>query len=106
MQVPDGTEVGLYTVVEKIVAEGGMSQVYRVRHRILGSTHALKVLLPHYAVDRESRERFLNEGKIQARYRHLGAQGSNQFGHCIRVFDWSYIPPSAGDADGSGGDFL
>ena len=70
MQVPDGTEVGLYTVVEKIVAEGGMSQVYRVRHRILGSTHALKVLLPHYAVDRESRERFLNEGKIQARYRH------------------------------------
>ena len=32
-------------VVERLLGEGGLAQVYQVRHRDLGSQHALKILL-------------------------------------------------------------
>jgi serine/threonine protein kinase len=55
-----------YTV-EAAVGEGGMATVYRVRHRKLGSTHALKVLnLPAVSI----RERLMAEGRVQATLRH------------------------------------
>lgn len=56
--------------VEAELGGGGMARVYRVRHRILGSVHALKVLDPELAVNGELRARFLEEGRIQAQLRH------------------------------------
>ena len=53
--------------VETLLGEGGLSLVWRVRHRELGSTHALKILRvarPMLA------ERLLIEGRIQAQLRH------------------------------------
>ncbi len=38
-----GREVERYTV-EAELGEGGMAHVFRVRHRLLGTLHALKVL--------------------------------------------------------------
>ncbi len=56
-------------LVERILGRGGMAAVYRVRHRTLGSYHALKVL----ELDRPSvRERLVREGIVQARLRHPG----------------------------------
>ena len=57
-------------VVEGMLGEGGMARVYRVRHLQLGSLHALKVLHPHLLAHDEIRQRFIAEGRIQARLRH------------------------------------
>lgn len=64
-----GEQVEKY-VVEALLGQGGMAQVWRVRHAVLGSTHALKVLLPELVRDEALRQRFLAEGQIQARLRH------------------------------------
>jgi serine/threonine-protein kinase len=47
-----------------------MASVWRVRHVVLDSGHALKVLRPELVVRPELRERFLSEGRIQAQLRH------------------------------------
>ena len=47
-----------------------MAFVYQVRHEILHSRHALKVLRPELAAHEEIRARFLDEGRIQAQIRH------------------------------------
>lgn len=54
-------------VVEELVGEGGLAQVWRVRHKELGSVHALKILL-----FRKPRlmDRLILEGRIQAQLRH------------------------------------
>ena len=57
-------------VVEERVGQGGMCEVYRVKHRILGSVHALKVLDPELAERPDVRDRFLAEGRILAQLRH------------------------------------
>lgn len=61
-----GTHVGNY-VVEGVVGRGGLATVYRVRHRELGSLHALKVV-PMSA--KRMRDRLLTEGRVQADVRH------------------------------------
>jgi len=53
--------------VEVLIGQGGLAEVYRVRHLELGSTHALKLLVWR----RESLEnRMVLEGRIQAQLRH------------------------------------
>ena len=54
-------------VVEALIGEGGMAQVYRVRHRRLGTLHALKVLKFAHA---GLRRRLVQEGVVQAGLRH------------------------------------
>jgi serine/threonine protein kinase len=61
-----GTIVDRY-VVEGRIGKGGMAVVYRVRHKDLDSTHALKVLTVH---SDSIRARLRQEGKAQARLRH------------------------------------
>ena len=72
-----GQEIGNY-VVEAELARGGMAVVLRVRHRVLGSVHALKVLDPVLRDSEEVRSRFLGEGLIGAKLRHP---------HIVRVTD-------------------
>jgi serine/threonine protein kinase len=64
-----GTELDRYRVEHRL-GEGGMATVYKVRHLILDTFHALKVLKPELMGEAELRGRFLAEGKIQARLRH------------------------------------
>ena len=53
--------------VEELLGQGGIAQVYKVRHRRLGSLHALKLL----TIDRKGlAERLILEGQIQAQLRH------------------------------------
>jgi tRNA A-37 threonylcarbamoyl transferase component Bud32 len=54
-------------VVEACIGEGAMARVYRVRHRLLGTVHALKVLR---STQPELRERLVQEGRIQAGLAH------------------------------------
>lgn len=64
-----GLVVGNY-VVESLIGGGGMAQVYRVRHVVLGTHHALKVLDSRYRGLPEVRQRFLSEGQIAAQLHH------------------------------------
>jgi serine/threonine-protein kinase len=61
-----GQRVDRYDI-EGLIGEGGMAEVYRVRHRTLGSIHALKLLKLHAP---SLRERLLQEGRTQATLRH------------------------------------
>lgn len=64
-----GVRIGAY-VVEEQLGRGGMAAVWRARHEVLGSLHAIKCLLPEFAGNEEVRHRFVNEGRIQAQLRH------------------------------------
>lgn len=61
-----GTKIDRYVIEEKL-GEGGMAVVYRVRHRTLGTRHALK-LLTHSSPG--VRQRLVREGQVQATLKH------------------------------------
>ncbi|MEC8424917.1 MAG: serine/threonine-protein kinase, partial [Myxococcota bacterium] len=61
-----GRDIERYRV-EAILGRGGAGTVYGVRHRTLGTVHALKVL---HIASPVMRARFIEEGRIQARLRH------------------------------------
>ncbi|MCO4746505.1 MAG: serine/threonine protein kinase [Proteobacteria bacterium] len=54
-------------VVEALIGQGGLAEVYRVRHVELGSLHALKLLVWK---KKQLEERLILEGRIQAQLRH------------------------------------
>lgn len=58
-----------YTLIEKI-GEGGMAEVWRARHRRLGSVAAIKFLLRKLAGDPEFERRFLESMTLQAQLEH------------------------------------
>jgi hypothetical protein len=61
-----GDAVGRW-VVERSLGEGGMAVVYLVRHDLLGTRAALKVLTFNHSV---VRQRFVEEGRAQAALKH------------------------------------
>jgi tetratricopeptide (TPR) repeat protein len=56
--------------VEKLVALGGMAEVYKARDERLGRLVALKVLAPAWAADTEFRRRFTAESRAAAAVDH------------------------------------
>lgn len=59
------------SVVERLLGNGGLGAVYLVRHEMLNSLFALKVLYPDVAKENPSYvERFLREARIATRIRH------------------------------------
>lgn len=61
-----GDTLGDY-VVEKRIGQGSVASVYRVRSKSRGTIHAAKILTSTVV---SARQRFLQEGRIQARFRH------------------------------------
>ncbi|GDX83600.1 hypothetical protein LBMAG42_54110 [Deltaproteobacteria bacterium] len=64
-----GSHIGNYEVLAA-VGEGGFAEVYRVRHLVLGSEHAMKVLKREMAAMPGVQDRFLDEARVQARLQH------------------------------------
>jgi len=62
-----GDTIDRYSV-EAVIGSGGTAVVYRVRHKTLGTKHALKVLSITSEV---IRERMLTEGRVQATLQHV-----------------------------------
>jgi serine/threonine-protein kinase len=54
-------------ITEALIGTGGMASVYRVRHRQLGTTHAIKLLASR---SEAIASRLLREGRIQAQLKH------------------------------------
>jgi len=65
VQRPD---IGSYKII-RLLGTGGMSAVYEVENKRLGSRHALK-LFTYEKDDAEVRERFLTEGRLLAHLNH------------------------------------
>lgn len=58
-------------VVERLLGKGGLGAVYLVRHEMLDTLYALKVLYPNVARENPSYiKRFLREAKLATRIRH------------------------------------
>ena len=58
-------------VVERLLGKGGLGAVYLVRHEMLDTLYALKVLYPEVARENPSYiKRFLREAKLATRIRH------------------------------------
>jgi serine/threonine protein kinase len=68
-ELAPGDVVGRYRV-EKLIARGGMSAIYRAVDRQLGRTVALKVLAETFSHDPTTRARFMNEWRAAASLNH------------------------------------
>ena len=82
-------------VVERLLGKGGLGAVYLVRHEVLETPYALKVLYPDVAAsNRHYVKRFLREAKIATRIRHPNlvavhdAGLDEQHGLYYIVMDW------------------
>jgi len=62
-----GDRVGDYEL-EAELGQGGMATVYRAKHALLDTEHAVKVLDPELRNNANARQRFLDEAKIQAKH--------------------------------------
>ena len=66
--LPAGTIVSNRYVVERVLGQGAMALVYRVRHVQLNTLHAMKLLMiPSFTVQ----QRLIQEGRVQASLRHV-----------------------------------
>ena len=63
-----------------VIGEGGMGRVYRVRHRRLGRSFALKALRTELARDTNLAERFIQEARAAAVVTHPNVVQINDFG--------------------------
>ena len=64
-----GHRIGNYEI-QALLGVGGMAMVYSARHLAMGTNHAIKVLLPNYATQARTVERFRLEARAQFRLRH------------------------------------
>jgi hypothetical protein len=64
-----GRTIGPHQIIEKI-GQGGMAEVYRAYHTLLGSYRAIKILLPWMAQDTQFVERFRREAMAHGGLRH------------------------------------
>jgi len=81
--VPDpllGVTVDERYEVLAVIGEGGMGRVYRVRHRRLGRSFALKALRVELARDTNLAERFIQEARAAAVVTHPNVVQINDFG--------------------------
>jgi serine/threonine protein kinase len=67
--LPPGTVLGHTYVIEDFLARGGMGEVYRARHRELGSLHAIKIIRSEVARDDNIVRLFTEEAKMLRRVR-------------------------------------
>ena len=66
-----GTVLGKYRILSEL-SSGGMGEVYRAQHEILGRTAAVKLLRPEWSEDATLVARFVNEAKAASAIRHPG----------------------------------
>ncbi len=72
-------QLGGYTRLE-LLGRGGMGEVYKARHPMLGRIVAIKVLPAHLISDVNTRERFIREAQTVARLKHPNIVNIYDFG--------------------------
>ncbi|KAB2904961.1 MAG: serine/threonine protein kinase [Kofleriaceae bacterium] len=76
-----GAQLGQYTIETRLGA-GGMGQVFKATHRVLGRACALKIL-NHEGASPDAAARFLREARAAARIKHP---------NIVDVFDFGHVP--------------
>jgi len=69
---------GKYRLLERIGA-GGMGEVYKAEHVLLGTTRVIKVVRPQIAENPEAHERFLREARLATRVHHQNVATLHDF---------------------------
>jgi serine/threonine-protein kinase len=77
-----GTTIGKYQITG-LLGEGGMGQVFRAQHSVLGQPAAVKVLNAEFSRNAGVVRRFFNEAKAAAALRHA---------NIIEVYDFDTLP--------------
>ena len=73
----EGAKLDRY-IIGEVLGAGGMATVFRARHESLGTEVALKVLAGNFTQNATVRERFRQEGYVQANLHHPNiVHGSN-----------------------------
>lgn len=73
-------QIGKYKLV-RLIAEGGMGQVYEALHVELGRRAAIKLLRPDIALNEETTARFFNEARAASFVAHAGLVQVHEYGH-------------------------
>lgn len=68
--IPPGTLLVNTYQVERLLGGGGMGEVYLARHAGLGTQHAIKVIRPAMAANRQVMDLFYREAKVLRGVRH------------------------------------
>ena len=74
-----GSVFGQYRV-EVLLGRGGMGEVYRVRHTVLGAEYAIKLLNKEILGRSDIKDRFRREAKVMANLSHPGIVRVDEYG--------------------------
>jgi serine/threonine-protein kinase len=66
--------------VRRLLGRGGMGEVYAVKHAVLGTEHALKLIKREISAQPGARKRFQDEARAMARLAHPGIVRVDDFG--------------------------
>jgi formylglycine-generating enzyme required for sulfatase activity len=75
----EGQRFDSYEVL-RLLGRGGMGEVYAVRHAVLGTEHALKLIKREISAQPGARRRFQDEARAMARLVHPGIVHVDDFG--------------------------
>src|SRR3954454_17960729 len=91
-----GTVLGSYRITRELSA-GGMGQVYKADHVLLGRHAAVKLLRHELTENNELVQRFFNEAKAATAMRHPGIIEVFDFGYTVRVRAYLIMQSLAGE---------
>ena len=69
---------GKYEILERLGA-GGMGQVFKATHALLGSTRVIKVILPQISESQDAHDRFLREARAATKVQHSNVASVHDF---------------------------
>jgi predicted Ser/Thr protein kinase len=76
---------GRYTITDRLGA-GGMGEVFKAVHTMLGSPRVIKVVHPHISTNADAKDRFLREARAATKIQH---------GNVATLHDFATLPDGA-----------
>jgi serine/threonine-protein kinase len=76
---------GRYTITDRLGA-GGMGEVFKAVHTMLGSPRVIKVVHPHISANADAKDRFLREARAATKIQH---------GNVATLHDFATLPDGA-----------
>lgn len=84
---------GRYTIIERLGA-GGMGEVYKATHTMLGSTRVIKIVRPQIAGNQDAQDRFIREARVSTKIHHPNVATLHDFASLpdgSHYMVWEYI---------------
>ncbi|HEX7829501.1 MAG TPA: serine/threonine-protein kinase [Thermoanaerobaculia bacterium] len=84
---------GRYTITERLGA-GGMGEVYKATHTMLGSTRVIKIVRPQIAGNQDAQDRFMREARVSTKIHHPNVATLHDFASLpdgSHYMVWEYI---------------